>query len=99
MRKNLKELRIKKGLCQEEVSKAIGITRVFLSNIESSSKNPSLEVAFQLAEFYGIEIDPSGIIKKTFGSFLRKISLSDMYKISKELNIEFDSHNLFKECS
>lgn len=59
MRKNLKEMRIKKGYTQHELAKKIGIERSFYTNIELGTKNPSLRVAMrikQVLEYFNDDI-------------------------------------------
>ena len=49
----LKELRKEKGLSQEEFAKALKVSRQTISSIENGKYNPSLDLAFDIAEFFG----------------------------------------------
>ena len=46
-------LRAEKRLAQEELARQIGITRATVIAIEKGNYNPSLELAFRLARFFG----------------------------------------------
>lgn len=50
MRERLREIRLKKGLTQEELARKIGIDRSTYTNIELGYKNPSLKVALKIKE-------------------------------------------------
>lgn len=56
-RLNLKELRIEKGLTQEEVAKAIGISTSYYGMIEIGRRKSTLKVAKKIANFYEKTID------------------------------------------
>lgn len=49
---NIRALRIKKGENQEQVAKAIGITKQTISGIETGYRAPSIEVAIALAKYF-----------------------------------------------
>jgi transcriptional regulator with XRE-family HTH domain len=53
----LKALREKKGLSQAEVAKRTGVTRFYVSQLESGlRKNPSLPVLKRLARALGVPV-------------------------------------------
>ena len=47
---DLEERRLKKGLRQEDVARAAGISRVAYTNIENGKRRPSPEVAQKIAK-------------------------------------------------
>ena len=55
----LKELRIEKGLSQEQLSKAIGgsITPSAIGLWELKKRVPNIEAAMILAEYFGVSLD------------------------------------------
>ena len=53
----LKDIRKAKKLTVNEVAKAIGITQPALTHIENGHRNPSIQVAFKLANFFGVSIE------------------------------------------
>ena len=57
MKNRVEELRKEKGLSQEEFAKAIRVTRQTVSSIETGKYNPSLELAFAIADFFQMTIE------------------------------------------
>ena len=57
MKNRVEELRKEKGLSQEEVAKAIRVSRQTVSSIETGKYNPSLELAFAIADFFQMTIE------------------------------------------
>ncbi|MFZ2039001.1 MAG: helix-turn-helix domain-containing protein [Minisyncoccia bacterium] len=53
----LKELRNKKGLSQEQIAKAIGVSRPTYTSIESGKQKLDLDEAQKLAGLFGIDVD------------------------------------------
>ena len=57
MKYRVEELRKEKGLSQEEFAKAIRVSRQTVSSIETGKYNPSLELAFAIADFFQMTIE------------------------------------------
>jgi len=57
MDNNIKELRTKSGLLQEELAKKCGVSRQTVNSIENNRYDPSLSLAFKLAEVLGVTVD------------------------------------------
>lgn len=55
--KRIKELRIKKGLSQQQLGEIIGVTKVSVCGYENGSRLPSLEVFEAMAELFGTSTD------------------------------------------
>ena len=53
MENRVEKLRKERGLNQEEFAKAIRVSRQTVSSIENGKYNPSLELAFTIADFFG----------------------------------------------
>ncbi len=53
----LKNIRIEKGMTQEQVADKIGLTRQAISAYESGKRQPGLDILMSLAEFYNVEIE------------------------------------------
>ena len=55
---NIAFYRKKKGLTQESLAEAVGISRTHMSNIEATKveKSLSLEVLFDIADALGVEV-------------------------------------------
>ena len=55
--KRLSELRKEKGLKQDEVAQAVGITRASLSYYEKGERSVDIEVLYKLSNYYNVSID------------------------------------------
>ena len=53
MENRVEKLRKERGLNQEDFAKAIRVSRQTVSSIENGKYNPSLELAFAIADFFG----------------------------------------------
>ncbi len=63
MENRVSELRKKRGLSQEEFAKKILVSRQTVSSIENGVYNPSLELAFAIAEVFELKIEEIFIYK------------------------------------
>ena len=61
--RNLRTLRKAKGLSQEEVAHQAGIDRTYVSALERSVYNPSIDVVDRLAQV--LEVEPSELLRRT----------------------------------
>ena len=52
MKNRVEKLRKEMGLSQEEFARALRVSRQTVSSIENGKYNPSLELAFQIADFF-----------------------------------------------
>ena len=57
MRNRVEELRRQRGLNQELFARALKVSRQTVSAIENGKYNPSLELAFAIADFFGLTIE------------------------------------------
>ncbi len=57
MENRVEELRKSLSMSQEEFAKAIQVSRQTVSSIETGKYNPSLELAFTIADFFGKQIE------------------------------------------
>jgi len=53
----LEELRKEKGIKQEELAEAMGVSRQTIGSLENGRYNPSLILAFKLAKYFGLFIE------------------------------------------
>ena len=53
----LKELRIKKNIKQQDLAKALNVTKQSVSNWENGKRLPNIEILIQLADFYNCSLD------------------------------------------
>ena len=57
MENKVEQLRKERGLSQEEFARAIRVSRQTVSSIETGRYNPSLDLAFDIADFFGKTIE------------------------------------------
>ncbi len=57
MKERLKQLRAERGLTQQQVASAIGITKSALANYEVGLREPSVEIIKAICRFYGVTSD------------------------------------------
>lgn len=55
--KNLRQIRLSRGMTQEEVAGQVGLTRQALSSYESERTQPDVEMLIKLAEVYGTDLE------------------------------------------
>ena len=58
------QLRAEKGITQQALADATGVTRATIIAIEKGNYNPSLELAFKLSLFFNAQINSLFFIKK-----------------------------------
>ena len=54
--KNLKRIRIEKGITQGDIVRTLGVSRSFISNIENGKTNPTLSTISKLAKAIGVSV-------------------------------------------
>ena len=57
MQNCIRELRRQKGVSQETLAKACGVTRQTVNAIENNKYDPTLSLAFRLAQVLGLTVD------------------------------------------
>ena len=57
MKNRIEEIRGERGIRQEELAKALGVSRQTISSLENGRYNPSIMLAFKLAKFFGMNIE------------------------------------------
>ncbi|MCI8398624.1 MAG: helix-turn-helix transcriptional regulator [Oscillibacter sp.] len=70
MKNRVEELRKARGLRQEEFARAIRVSRQTVSSIENGRYSPSLDLAFAIADFFGLTIEDIFIYER--GGFNEK---------------------------
>lgn len=55
--KNLKKIRMKKGISQGDIARTLDVSRGYISNIENGKTNPTLATISRLAKAVGVSID------------------------------------------
>ncbi len=57
LKNRVEELRKERGISQYEFARAIRVSRQTVSSIENGKYNPSLELAFVIAEYFEMKIE------------------------------------------
>ena len=57
MKNRLEELRRQRGIRQEDLAQALGVSRQTVISLEKGKYNPSLALAFRLARYFAVPIE------------------------------------------
>lgn len=57
MKNRLEELRQSRGIKQEELAEALGVSRQTVSSLENGRYNPSILLAFRISHYFGLPIE------------------------------------------
>lgn len=57
MKNRLEEIRKACGLRQEELARALSVSRQTISSLEKGRYNPSILLAFKIARYFGLTIE------------------------------------------
>lgn len=57
MKNNLEELRKQRGIKQEELAGIVKVSRQTISSLENGRYNPSIILAFKIAEYFNKKIE------------------------------------------
>ena len=57
VKNRLEELRRDKGVRQEELAQALGVSRQTIGSLENGRYNPSILLAFKIAAYFGLPIE------------------------------------------
>ena len=60
---NVRDLRNKKGVTQEQLAEKVGVTRQTIIAIEKGSYTPSVALALGIAAFFGVPLETIFFIK------------------------------------
>lgn len=57
MNNRIKELRKEKNITQDELGMAVGVTRQTVISLENGKYNASLQLAYKIAKYFGMQIE------------------------------------------
>lgn len=57
MKNRLEEFRKKAGITQEELADKLEVSRQTIGSLESGRYNPSIQLAFKIAHFFGVAVE------------------------------------------
>lgn len=57
MKNNLEKIRKERGINQEELAKALEVSRQTIGSLENGRYNPSIILAFKIAKYFNMSIE------------------------------------------
>lgn len=57
MKNNLEKIRKEKGISQEELARALEVSRQTIGSLENGRYNPSIILAFKIAKYFNMSIE------------------------------------------
>ena len=57
MKNKIEEIRKERGILQDEMAKAMGVSRQTISSLENGRYNPSIVLAYKIAKYFGMTIE------------------------------------------
>ena len=57
MKNRLEDLRRERGVNQEELARALRVSRQTIGSLENGRYNPSITLAFKIARYFGLSIE------------------------------------------
>ncbi len=57
MKNRIEIIRKEQGILQDEMAKALGVSRQTISSLENGRYNPSIMLAYKIAKFFGMTIE------------------------------------------
>ena len=57
MKNKIEEIRKEKGIRQEEFAKSMGVSRQTISSLENGRYNPSIILAYKIAQYFDMTIE------------------------------------------
>ncbi len=57
MKNRIEQIRKERGILQEEMAKAMGVSRQTISSLENGRYNPSIILAYKIARYFDMTIE------------------------------------------
>lgn len=57
MKNKIEAIRTERGIRQDELAKALGVSRQTISSLENGRYNPSITLAYKIAKLFGMSIE------------------------------------------
>ena len=57
MKNKIENIRKERGILQDEMAKALGVSRQTISSLENGRYNPSIMLAYKIAKYFGMTIE------------------------------------------
>ena len=65
MKNRLKLLRVERGLTQEQLGQALGVSRQAINALETEKHDPSLDLAYRIAALFGCAVE--AVFENSYG--------------------------------
>lgn len=83
----IKQLRLAKGLTQEQLAERMNITRTYIAKLENGTQTGPVELAVDVAVFFDVSLDLL-LLGKEYPFWNRKRGLQNMIQFLSELEAE-----------
>ena len=57
MKNKIENIRKEQGILQDEMARAMGVSRQTISSLENGRYNPSIMLAYKIAKYFGMTIE------------------------------------------
>ena len=57
MKNKIENIRKEQGILQDEMAKALGVSRQTISSLENGRYNPSIQLAYKIAKYFDMTIE------------------------------------------
>ena len=57
MKNKIENIRKEQGILQDEMAKALGVSRQTISSLENGRYNPSIMLAYKIAKYFGMTME------------------------------------------
>ena len=57
MKNRIESIRKERGILQDELANALGVSRQTISSLENGRYNPSIMLAYRIAKYFGMTIE------------------------------------------
>ena len=57
MKNRIERIRKERGILQDDMAKAMGVSRQTISSLENGRYNPSIMLAYKIAKYFGMTIE------------------------------------------
>ena len=57
MKNRIEDIRKERGILQDEMAKALGVSRQTISSLENGRYNPSIMLAYKIAKYFAMTIE------------------------------------------
>ena len=57
MKNKIENIRKEQGILQDEMAKALGVSRQTISSLENGRYNPSIMLAYKISKYFGMTIE------------------------------------------